>query len=248
MTALSTAIATHQISITELKPEAVKELQQLLCTAGFLNSAIDGVMGPKTLAAFATFKESAWLSDPKMLWKPSLEKLIELAGEAKRPIASQESNTRVLVDPGRRIEMLGEVFYSNHPIIKGGSFTWGEATHNGTRIFTEKGFLNNTIKLATLLQPYRDKFGGVWHVTSWNRPEPFNSRVGGARFSQHKVGAGGDFNVIKDGKTFTAIELMPLMRSWPGGLGVYPGLRMKYVLHADCRSGMARWNGSWWPA
>ncbi|HEY9780511.1 MAG TPA: D-Ala-D-Ala carboxypeptidase family metallohydrolase [Leptolyngbyaceae cyanobacterium] len=247
MTALQNAIAHHQVSITELSPDAAKELQQLLSNAGFLDSTVDGVIGSKTKAAFATFKESAWLSDPEMLWKPSLEKLIELSAEAKRPIASVESSTPVKVDRGNRIVMLGETFYSNDPIIPGGNFTWGEATHNGTRLFTEKAFLNNTIKLAKMLQPYRDKFGGTWIVTSWNRPEPFNSRYGGAKFSQHKVGAAADFNIRKDDKNYTALDMMPLMRSWAGGLGIYSGPNMKYVLHTDSRSGLARWNGSWWP-
>ena len=91
MSELKNAIAHHQISITELNIDAAKELQLLLCNAGFLNSAIDGFIGPKTLSAFATFKESAWLSEPEVLWKPSLEKLLELAAEAHRPIASMES-------------------------------------------------------------------------------------------------------------------------------------------------------------
>jgi hypothetical protein len=247
MSALSDAIRNHQVSITALSTEAAKELQTLLCNAGFLNSAIDGKVGPKTLAAFATFKESVWLGEPVILWKPSLEKLIELGKEAKRAIASQESNTPVPISQGKRIEMLGAVYYSDQPIIPGGSFTWGEATHDGTRPFKENLCLANTVKLARLLQSYRDKFGGSWVVTSWNRPEPFNSRCGGAKFSQHKVGAAVDLNVRKDGRTYTAMELMPLMRNWQGGMGIYPGKGMRNVLHVDCRPGLSRWNGSWWP-
>lgn len=234
------------VAIASLPVEEAKELQQLLVSAGFGNLQIDGVIGAKSQEAFSTFKKSAWLAEPEKIGLTSLVTLLEVAAEATRKIASSESSSPLATVSGFKIQMAGQSFSSNQPIIEGGNFTWGEATHNGTRLM-DKGAIANTIKLAKQLQAYREKIGGRWVVTSWYRPASVNSRVGGAKFSQHLTGAAVDLNISVDNRLRSAIEMMPALRNWQGGVGVYGGNGMRNVVHLDCRPGIARWGGALFP-
>lgn len=51
------------IHITNLTVEQAKELQIALNNHGY-NLAVDGIVGPRTIAAFNSFKESVWLGEP----------------------------------------------------------------------------------------------------------------------------------------------------------------------------------------
>ncbi len=131
---------------------------------------------------------------------------------------------KAIVLPGGR----GTV-YTDQPIIAGGAFTWGEATHNGVRIPQQVAHVDNMIRLATQLEKARQQIGRPFIVTSWYRPDPWNARVGGARRSQHLTGSGVD--IVVDG--FLGRQLgQRLMSWWPGGLGIYPGNR-QHILHLD---------------
>lgn len=121
------------------------------------------------------------------------------------------------------------------PIILNGHFTWDEATHGGTRIPTNRDHVQNIIRLARTLEPYRKKLGKPFHITSWYRPEPYNSRAGGASNSQHLYGSGADFWV--DG--MSKYELYDYFHpTWQGGLGIYPNLE---IIHLDVRNYYCRW-------
>lgn len=225
---LSEYVKKGNILISSLDREGAKELQGLLAQAGLFNDKIDGIPGAKTQKAFANFKSSVWLSDPELLGKSSLEKLLELGEEAKRKIPSQESNHAIPAD-------------KSSSIIPGGSFTWAEATHNGTRQPQSDVVREGIIRLARQIQPYRDRVGQPFVVTSWYRPPAINRRVGGARYSRHLVGDAMDFYIPGRSAKGIAAEYF---RDWPGGLGIYP--RMPNILHADARPGKSRWGGAPW--
>jgi len=118
-------------------------------------------------------------------------------------------------------------FYLENPIVPGGNFTWGEALHGGERIPRTKEEVENIIALATKLQVARQQINRPFHITSWYRPEPFNSRAGGAKYSQHLTGKAVDLWV--DG--YSGFELRLLLHWWKGGLGTYSNLPK--IIHLD---------------
>lgn len=131
---------------------------------------------------------------------------------------------------GKRITVpgVGNVF-TDQPIIAGGSFTWGEATHGGVRIPQSEEHADNIVALARQLQKFRDDIDRPFRITSWYRPNPWNQRAGGARRSTHLSGRGVDIVVAGFSGRQLAQRALPW---WPGGLGIYPGNR-KHILHLD---------------
>lgn len=124
----------------------------------------------------------------------------------------------------------GRTVSITNAIMPGGSFTWGHATHAGQRVPQNAQHLQNIIKLATELEKVRKQFASkTIRVTSWYRPEPWNSRVGGARRSQHLTGSGVDITIPGLMGNEVGKAVMP---TWKGGLGIYPGNR-KHILHLD---------------
>lgn len=120
-------------------------------------------------------------------------------------------------------------------IVKGGSFTWGEATHEGTRLPNQEVF-DNMVRLAQLAQQARQKLGKPMRVTSWYRTRQANAACGGAKNSRHLYGDALDFTV--DG--LNGRELYSLLDpGWPGGLGMYPWFPA--LAHIDARGYRARW-------
>ncbi|HEY9620610.1 MAG TPA: D-Ala-D-Ala carboxypeptidase family metallohydrolase [Crinalium sp.] len=123
----------------------------------------------------------------------------------------------------------GKVVYTDQPIVPNGIFTWGHATHSGTRVPQQTAHVNNMLKLAANLERARQQIGKPFRITSWYRPEPWNSRVGGAKRSQHLTGSGVDITVVG----YSGRQLgNAFIDWWPGGLGIYPGNR-KHILHLD---------------
>jgi len=119
--------------------------------------------------------------------------------------------------------------YLNQPILSNGNFIWAEATKNGSRIPRSQEEVNNILALAEPLQRAREQLGRPFRVTSWYRPEPFNSRVGGARRSQHLNGRAADLVVSGMNGRQVARELISW---WPGGVGTYAGNRA-HIIHLD---------------
>jgi Peptidase M15 len=121
------------------------------------------------------------------------------------------------------------VFSTGQPIIPGGNFSWGEATRNAERIPQSVGEVDSIVALAKLLQRAHDQIGKPFNITSWYRPEPFNSQAGGVSNSQHLTGSAVDFWVEGYTGRQLAFEFLPW---WPGGIGVYAGARSD-ILHLD---------------
>ncbi|MBW4653650.1 MAG: DUF882 domain-containing protein [Kaiparowitsia implicata GSE-PSE-MK54-09C] len=125
--------------------------------------------------------------------------------------------------PGRGLVFL------NEPILPKGNFTWGEATHGGSRIPRTPQEVDNIMALAKPLQQAREQLGRPFCVTSWYRPEPFNSKAGGVRNSQHLGGRAVDLVVTGMSGRQVANAVMAW---WPGGVGIYPGNR-RHIVHLD---------------
>lgn len=122
---------------------------------------------------------------------------------------------------------IGEVFL-NEPIIPQGNFSWSEATHRGTRIPTTTIQIENIVLLAERLQVARNQIGKPFVVTSWFRPEPFNSKAGGVPNSIHLNGGAVDVRVAG----YTGSQLARELSWWVGGMGTYTGSRAN-ILHLD---------------
>jgi len=133
-----------------------------------------------------------------------------------------------------RIPGFESIFYLNQPIFPGSTFYWDEATHGGTRIPTKEA-ATRIIQLVKKLQPYRNDIGEPFRVTSFYRPEPFNSRVGGAKYSQHLTGGAIDFYIVG----WDSFKLYNYFHPrWDGGLGKYK--YDNHIIHLDIAS-KRRW-------
>ncbi len=127
-------------------------------------------------------------------------------------------------------------FYLSDPILKGGNFTWSEATKNGTRIPANKQVVYGILKIADVMQEVRAHVGDrPITVTSWYRDPVTNSRVGGSRRSRHMVGDAVDFQV----PGISPFEVNNRLEAWWGSRG---GLASaSSFTHIDGRGYKARW-------
>jgi hypothetical protein len=118
------------------------------------------------------------------------------------------------------------------PSLSGGGFlTWGMATHNGTRI-PGGSHVGNIMEIARRFEQevkplLRQHTKQRIQVTSWYRPEPWNSRAGGVSNSTHLSGGALDFWV----DPLSSVEVYRLLDAkWNGGLGFYAS----GISHLDC--------------
>jgi len=134
---------------------------------------------------------------------------------------------------GRPFRLPGNTstFYTDQPIIPGGSFTWGEATHGATRIPETQAIVDNIIGLAQALQPVRDRINRPFTINSWYRPPAINAAVGGASQSQHLLGRAVDIQV--QGMSGRQVA-NAVMLTWRGGIGIYNNI--PNVIHLDTGS------------
>ncbi|MBE9098640.1 YcbK family protein [Vacuolonema iberomarrocanum] len=152
------------------------------------------------------------------------------AGTPASSTASATAASASKTFSGPTIDLPGHgTVYLAQPIIPNGNFNWAEATKNGSRIPRTKAEVDNILALAKPLQQAREQLGRSFRVTSWYRPEPFNSRVGGARRSQHLGGRAADLVVSGMNGRQVARELIAW---WPGGVGTYAGNR-SHIIHLD---------------
>lgn len=148
-------------------------------------------------------------------------------------------------DPGQAMRFPGfdGVYYTNHPIIwttdygERGHFTWGEATHGGTRLPEDQNVVYGMIRVAKALEDVRHKFGGrPMKINSWYRPPAINAAVGGASQSRHLVGDAVDFVITG----YHPYDVFDQLDGWWGSKG---GLASASVFtHIDTRGYRARWS------
>jgi hypothetical protein len=140
------------------------------------------------------------------------------------------------VDRGQALKIPGYgTVWTREPIVTNGSFFWGEATKDGTRIPESAEIARNIVKMAQQMQHIREKLGNrSITITSWYRPPAVNRAVGGAPNSTHMRGYGVDFNA--EGLSPSAVQRI-LDPWWEGGLGYG-----STFTHLDNRGYRARWN------
>ncbi len=102
-------------------------------------------------------------------------------------------------------------------------------------------YLENVVLLAENLQVLRDHVGKPIHVISGYRSKKYNTRIGGARRSQHMLAKAADIKIpgmtpkeVKD----TIEELIKSGKMVKGGVGLY-----RTFTHYDVRGRNARWYG-----
>lgn len=149
----------------------------------------------------------------------------------------QEANSQR--EDGFKLPGFYSTFYLSNPIIPDGHFYWYEAIHNGVRIPQKKSHVENIIALAKRLEDVRSRLGGFpLTITSWYRPEPWNTWAGGVPDSRHKPGQAVD--ILRSG--LSGREMAAKLQDWSGGMGIYP--QYPNLLHLDIRPYRARWGGA----
>ncbi|MEL6382739.1 MAG: D-Ala-D-Ala carboxypeptidase family metallohydrolase [Cyanobacteria bacterium J06626_18] len=129
------------------------------------------------------------------------------------------------------------VYYTNNSIISGGNFTWGEATHGGTRIPVSSSVVYGMIRIAEALEEIRTMFGNrPMQINSWYRDPVTNANIGGASMSRHLTGDAVDFVI----QGYHPYDVFAELDYWWGSRG---GLASSTVFtHIDARGYRARWD------
>lgn len=99
----------------------------------------------------------------------------------------------------------------------------------------------NLIELAVNLQVLRDVVSTSISITSGYRSPSHNTKIGGAKFSQHINATAADIKVKGMTPKQVAVIIEKLIadnKMKQGGIGIY-----KSWVHYDTRGTKARWNG-----
>ncbi len=151
------------------------------------------------------------------------------------------------------VESVRKAFDPNQPIDWNDAncrvskfFTVGEVTQKDPRRMPVPGSSEekNCLNLARELDKVREAWGSPIGVTSWYRPEPINTEVGGVSNSQHIFGLAADiYTMDSDGFSQRDHEFENWLdtRAWKDralGYGVSSG---RGFTHVDLRS-YVRWN------
>ncbi len=142
-------------------------------------------------------------------------------------------------DLGRALRFPGfaGTYYMNQPIIQGGNFTWGEATHGGSRIPANANVVNGIIRIATAMEEVRKIHGNrPVQINSWYRDPATNRRVGGASQSRHLVGDAVDFVI----PGYHPYDVFAKLNRWWGSKGGLASATR--FTHIDARGHSARWS------
>jgi len=116
---------------------------------------------------------------------------------------------------------------------------WEFKCRDGTEVPPE--CMDNVYTLAQNLQVLRDVIGEPVRVISGYRSKKYNTRIGGARKSQHMVAKAADIRIssMKPAEVKALIEsLIKEGKMHKGGVGIY-----KTFVHYDVRGWNARWYG-----
>lgn len=223
--------SSGNIYLRDLTPEQLKYVQDLLNKAGY-SLVVDGIYGVKTEIAFTNFKSDNYLEFPLTLGQSTLNVLEEEAKIRSTPSKPSKETSAIVPGNGTLIKKVAgfDGVYTTTRASK--YFTWGEITHNGTRHIYNPQHANNAQLLALRLDGFREYVNKPFIVTSWYRPEPWNSRAGGAKNSQHLYGRGVDLKVL--GMTGRELAELAVKYGWRGGIGVYT--KVPGIVHLDTGS------------
>ncbi|NET39315.1 MAG: DUF882 domain-containing protein [Cyanothece sp. SIO1E1] len=161
---------------------------------------------------------------------------VDIEGNEPENNPSDEEDAPQPRRDGIRLPGYRSTFYLSDPILKGGNFTWAEATKNGTRIPTSKSIVQYILRIADTMQDVREVLGNrPITVTSWYRDPVTNRRIGGARRSRHLTGGAVDFKV----SGMPPSEVQRRLNRWWGSRGGLASART--FTHIDNRGYRARW-------
>lgn len=221
------------IRLRTAHPEVIKAVQEQLTKIHLLAGPADGIAGPKTMAAFAKFKQLEYLENPEILGQTTAAALLE-ATEA-RP-APADNTTPDVGDRLIRIPEAGQVWASK-PVYPGSNFSWGEFTKGLDRIPESAAVTQNLIKLAKHLDAVRELLGGrAIKISSGYRPRAVNRAVGGASNSRHLYGDAADI-VVAGMHPHQVYWKLNKWHADRGGLGDSDSFT-----HIDLRGYQARWD------
>lgn len=180
---------------------------------------LNGSLGPESRNTWYVFSEH-----------------IEIEGNEPDNNPNDQEDPKPERTDGFRLPGYESTFYLGHPVLKGGNFTWAEATKNGTRIPADKRIVGSILAIADTMEEVRELFGNrAIVVTSWYRDPVTNRRVGGASQSRHLTGGAVDFQV----SGVSPFEVQRRLDSWWGSRG---GLASaSSFTHIDNRGYKARW-------
>lgn len=215
------------------------EIQTLLKEGGFLKGKIDGIFGTDTETAYKNFKRIAFLEHPDLLGKTSVIALLELDDNAEHPIPSEAIKTPIptlIRDKSFRLSG-GEVLFCKQKILGSESFTWGEATKEGSRVPANHLVITKIIEIAEYLELVKVVFENKpIIITSWYRPPNINKQIGGVSNSRHLIGDAVDFQI----QGVPPLDVYKRLHNWHGSRG---GLgKSTAFTHIDLRGYYARWS------
>ena len=180
--------------------------------------------------------EPSFSNRPERIWY-AYKPYIEIEGNEANNQPKNETPRPKPSGPYIKLPGFRGNFYLSNPIIPGGNFTWGEATHGGSRIPVSRDVVYGIIRIARVMEEVRDRLGDrPITINSWYRDPVTNRRVGGASRSRHLNG---------DAVDFVAPGLHPYnvydrLNRWWGSKG---GLASATVFtHIDARGYYARWS------
>ena len=211
-------------------PDIVWAVQTELAEIGLYTLVIDGKPNQETLTAFKQFKFFEYLQHPEMLGKTTAKALLEATRPHPTP-ADKKFDTTIRYASLPRIG----VVESGQRIAESQHFTWGELTHDLTRIPESTFVVEKLIALSRYLDEVRDYLGDrPITLTSGYRPIAINKAVGGVSSSRHILGDAADFVVsgLPPGEVYKRLDTWHGNR---GGLG-----NSKHFTHLDLRGYRAR--------
>lgn len=211
----------------------IKQQQCLLTYLGYNPGPIDGVSGPKTIAAMECFKSDYGVGTEGLVGAVAGT----LAKKRKPPDCSEIPNSSANI-PNELNRVSNETngktgtFWDSIRYFKRSEF----ACHCGGRYCN--GFpVEPDEKLVTLLDGLRAHYGKPVTVSSGIRCTKHNAAVGGVSNSQHLYGTAAD--IIVSGVSPSAVaDYAETLLPGTGGIGRYNGFT-----HIDVRGVKSRWRG-----
>jgi hypothetical protein len=223
-----------QSGFLRTKPEQIVRLKVAEYQPVAAGTVLD-VLGYKDeLGLFVKCTFDAFLAGRNtwLVYKPDIEMVGTEVGNKPNDSQSVVAVGEAMVFPG-----FDTPFHTGQTIISGGHFSWGEATHGGSRIPDDAEVVDGIKSIAQVLQEVRVKLGNrPIHVNSWYRDPATNRAVGGSSQSRHMWGDAVDF--VVDG--LHPYDVFDALDSWWGNQG---GLASSSCFtHVDVRGYRARWD------
>ncbi len=223
------------IALQSLNPADARWVQNRLADGGYLKGKdVDGIVGPKTLAAFNAWKLDSFQNQPGIIGPGSVMLLDKL--EPPDPVSEQPANLAQQINKqsGNRtgrsaiLPVVGQVWENQWVDPDFPFFTWGEMTNGLTRLPKTPDLVRNGINLVQAIGIVRQRHGVVWLITSAYRPPEINSKVGGASRSTHLRFRGAD--VSPQNRDFA--KVVAIARATPQIRGIGFGQKRGFI-HLD---------------